>query len=136
MTEYKLHSILHGHSEKSDGQKFESANNKNRFRSWDEFRYSVRSVFKHTQSNFRNKIQILVHNKLLSNGSISISEPFQLPSWFQTTKPISQEVEILSHDDFFTERARKCAPTFNSATVESQVYNTGSQVDYVSVKSQ
>jgi hypothetical protein len=45
---------------------------------------------------------------------------------------IGDKLQVLSQEDFFGEEEAKCLPTFNSLTIENQIYNTPSDTDRVS----
>ena len=96
----------------------------NRYRDWDELRYSLRSVEKHA-IGFLNRIQILVN---------SINDPVgkQIPSWLNDDEGTQNTVEILAQEGFFDKEKQACLPTFNSLTIENQIFNTASDTDYVS----
>jgi hypothetical protein len=98
--------------------KWISEHGKNRYRDWDELRYSIRSVAKYAGS-FVNKIQILVN----SLGP----EEKQTPYWLNK----NELAEIISQEEFFEENKKACLPTFNSLTIENQIFNTKSDVDKV-----
>ncbi|KAJ4024673.1 hypothetical protein NW752_003228 [Fusarium irregulare] len=100
----------------------------NRYRSWDELRYSIRSVEKFA-GDFRNKIQLLV------NAVDKTSDPEfgrfskQRPLWLKDDDDTKLVVETLSQEDFFNEEEHGALPSFNSLTIESQLYNTPSNID-------
>ena len=98
------------------------AHRTNRYRDWDELRYSIRSIEKHAVK-FRNKIQILV------NAVKDTAAGKQVPSWLQDPKDV---VQVLSQEDIFDQEKAGCLPTFNSLTIENQLYNTPSNTDRVS----
>ena len=110
----------------------------NRYRDWDELRYSIRTVEKYA-SSFRNKIQILV-NSIADTSEPAISDvdqpakiwSKQKPLWLKDDAHTKEVVEILSQEDFFGETERGCLPTFNSLTIENQIFNTESDTDRVS----
>ncbi|PMD49017.1 hypothetical protein L207DRAFT_413850 [Hyaloscypha variabilis F] len=107
----------------------------NRYRDWDELRYSIRTVEKYAQ-NIRNKIQILV-NSVGTEGIANKASPQapakitgrQTPLWLNNNESTNDIVQIIPHEDFFDESARACLPTFNSLTIENQIFNTKSTVD-------
>jgi hypothetical protein len=109
----------------------------NRYRDWDELRFSIRTVEKYAQ-NIRNKIQILV-NSVGTEGIANTASPEtpaeitgrQTPLWFNNNENTSDIVQIIPHEDFFDEPAQACLPTFNSLTIENQIFNTKSTVDRV-----
>jgi hypothetical protein len=113
----------------------------NRYRDWDELRYSIRTVEKYAQ-NIRNKIQILV-NSVGTEGIANKASPEapakitgrQTPLWLNNNESTNDIVQIIPHEDFFDESARACLPTFNSLTIENQIFNTKSTVDRVSENS-
>jgi len=109
----------------------------NRYRDWDELRYSIRSVEKYA-STFRNKIQLLVNavadpkdfpNATVENPA-SISGK-QAPLWLKQDVATQKVVQILSQEDFFDKTEQGCLPTFNSLTIEGQLFNTESDTDRV-----
>jgi hypothetical protein len=101
----------------------------NRYREWDELRYSMRSVEKYAQS-FTNRIQILVNafEERSRNGSLVVRMGKQRPHWLSDR---NQRVQVLSQEEFFGPVERNCLPTFNSLTIENQLYNTESETDRV-----
>jgi len=110
----------------------------NRYRDWDELRFSIRTVEKYAQ-NIRNKIQILV-NSVGTEGIANTALPEtpaeitgrQTPLWLNNNENTTDTVQIIPHEAFFDESAQACLPTFNSLTIESQVFNTRSTIDRVS----
>lgn len=120
MLEYELNSTLND----AEGL-WMKAHGVNRYRDWDELRYSIRSVERYAKK-FRNKIQILV-NAVKSDSTIWK----QKPSWLAENDETMKTVEVLSQEDFFEEESQGCLPTFNSLTIENQIFNTKSDVDRV-----
>jgi hypothetical protein len=109
----------------------------NRYRDWDELRYSIRSVEKYAGS-FRNKIQILVNAVADPNDALNatVENPAriigkQTPQWLKRNAHTREVVQILSQEDFFDESEQGCLPTFNSLTIENQIFNTKSDTDRV-----
>ena len=111
----------------------------NRYRDWDELRYSIRTVENYA-GHFRNKIQILV-NAVGPEGVAATATPEnpskitgkQRPLWMNLdNRETAGIVQILAQEDFFSESEHGCLPTFNSLTIENQIYNTKSNVDRVS----
>jgi hypothetical protein len=107
----------------------------NRYRDWDELRYSIRTVEKYAQS-FRNKIQLLVNavadpveasKATVDNPATIIGK--QRPLWLKNDAHTRDVVEILSQEDFFSDGEQGCLPTFNSLTIENQIFNTKSDTD-------
>lgn len=98
-----------------------TAHRTNRYRDWDELRYSIRSIEKHA-GQFRNKIQILV------NAVRGTELGKQSPSWLKDSKDV---VQVLSQEDLFDKEKAGCLPTFNSLTIENQLFNTPSDSDRV-----
>ena len=96
----------------------------NRYRDWDELRYSLRSIEKYA-SQFRNKIQILVNSV---NGT---EDGKQIPWWLNAEKVTSEIVQVLAQEEFVDQEKHVCLPTFNSLTIENQIFNTPSDVDHV-----
>lgn len=105
--------------------KWISTHGVNRYRDWDELRYSLRSVEKYALS-FRNKIQILV------NDVIGTDAGKQVPTWLNSDKSTREVVEVLSQKQIFDDEKHVCLPTFNSLTIENQLFNTPSDTDLVS----
>jgi hypothetical protein len=56
----------------------------------------------------------------------------QRPDWLKPDSAIGDKLQVLSQEDFFGEEEAKCLPTFNSLTIENQIYNTPSNTDRVS----
>lgn len=52
----------------------------------------------------------------------------QSPQWL---KEGLDKVQVLSQEEFFGPEERKCLPTFDSLTIENQLYNTKSETDRV-----
>lgn len=96
----------------------------NRYRDWNEFKYSVRSVEKYAP--FRNKIQVLVNS--LSDNEQNVAK--QIPGWLDQSKA-GNIFEVLTQEDFFEADKQHCLPSFNSLTIENQLHNTESGVDRV-----
>lgn len=119
MLEYELNSTLN-----DDEGLWIKAHGVNRYRDWDELRYSIRSIERYAKS-FRNKIQILV------NAVKTDIITKQKPTWLADDHFTQNTVQILSQEQFFTEEAMGCLPTFNSLTIENQIFNTKSDVDRV-----
>ncbi|KAI2636271.1 hypothetical protein GGS26DRAFT_581180 [Hypomontagnella submonticulosa] len=122
--EYELKSPLND----AEG-KWISQHSVNRYRDWDELRYSFRSLDTYAKG-FINKIQLLVNS--VGNSSYQKDggdmRP-QRPTWLKNDEETSQHVQILPHESFFSEQAKKCLPTFNSLTIESQIHMTPSSTD-------
>lgn len=102
----------------------------NRYRDWDELRYSLRSL-NHYAMGFINKIQILV-NSVSSDSSYRADgagmRP-QRPDWLKDDAPTNNLIEVLSHESFFDKQSQTCLPTFNSLSIESQLHRTRSATD-------
>jgi hypothetical protein len=96
----------------------------NRYRDWDELRYSLRSIEKHA-GQFRNKIQILVNS---INGT---EDGKQIPWWLNAEPSTHEIVQVLAQEEFFDREKHVCLPTFNSLTIENQIFNTPSDTDNV-----
>jgi hypothetical protein len=94
----------------------------NRYRDWDELKYSLRSIETYA-SGFRNKIQILV-NSVEGN-----KDKKQVPTWLNDNPVTTEVVQDLAQEDFFDSEKHVCLPTFNSLTIENQIFNTPSDVD-------
>lgn len=89
-------------------------------------------------SKFRNKIQLLVNavadpkdatTATVENPATIIGK--QRPLWLKNDAATNDVVQILSQEDFFDEREHGCLPTFNSLTIENQLFNTKSDTDRV-----
>jgi hypothetical protein len=109
----------------------------NRYRDWDELRYSIRSVEKYA-GTFRNKIQLLVNAVANPNeaADATVDNPAtivgkQKPLWLKDDAETNDVVQVLSQEDFFDETEQSCLPTFNSLTIENQIFNTKSDTDRV-----
>jgi len=107
----------------------------NRYRDWDELRYSIRSIEKYA-STFRNKIQLLVNAVASLDGDVeaTVENPAtisgrQKPLWLNDKPETDEIVQVLSQEDFFDDREQGCLPTFNSLTIENQIFNTKSDTD-------
>ena len=98
----------------------------NRYRDWNELKYSFRSI-ETNAGLFRNNIQVLVNS--LTDGDDIRS---QTPSWLDPAQVKEQKVQVLSQEEYFDKSRRTCLPTFNSLTMENQIFNTVSNVDEVS----
>ncbi|KXJ90533.1 hypothetical protein Micbo1qcDRAFT_226525 [Microdochium bolleyi] len=96
----------------------------NRYRDWNELRYSLRSLATNA-SGFLNKIQILV-NSYRNDGH---SMHGQRPTWMKNDTDTDGRLQILPQEDFFGESAQQCLPTFNSLSIESQLHLTPSDTD-------
>ena len=91
----------------------------NRYRDWDELKYSIRSVDRYA-SSFYHKVSVLVNTVFDEEKLVT-----QAPLW------ANEKLEVLSQEEFFEGRARRCLPTFDSLTIESQLHNTPSSTDRV-----
>ncbi|KAH6647864.1 hypothetical protein BKA67DRAFT_523271 [Truncatella angustata] len=102
----------------------------NRYRDWDELRYSLRSLNRYAKG-FVNKIQILV-NSVNDNAEYNRDgrgmRP-QRPTWLKDDAATNEFVQVLGQEDFFGDEAKQCLPTFNSLTIESQLHLTPSTTD-------
>lgn len=116
---YELNSTLND----ADGQ-WIGNHGENRYRDWNELKYSVRSVERYAP--FRNKIQILVN--ALTSSENEGTAPKQVPTWLDEQKT-ADILEVLAQEDFFEDDKLDCLPTFNSLTIENQIHNTDSGVD-------
>jgi len=99
----------------------------NRYREWNELRFSMRSVEMYA-GTFLNRVQILVnaYEKSPTDSSAVGKMGKQSPYWLREDV---QQVQVLSQEDFFGPEERKCLPTFDSLTIENQLYNTKSDTD-------
>lgn len=103
----------------------------NRYRDWDELRYSFRSIERNA-GHFLNKVKVLV-NSIYENG---VPVRKQSPSWLALDDPkVSQTVQVVSQEEMFEADKAVCLPTFNSLTIENQMFNTESEVDQVCCQS-
>ncbi|KAH6720826.1 hypothetical protein BKA61DRAFT_470183 [Leptodontidium sp. MPI-SDFR-AT-0119] len=109
----------------------------NRYRDWDELRYSIRSIEKYA-SSFRNKIQLLVNSVAnpLEAQTATVEDPAEIvgkqrPLWMKNDDETNDVVQILAQEDFFNEAEKGCLPTFNSLTIENQIFNTKSETDRI-----
>ncbi|KAF2867465.1 hypothetical protein BDV95DRAFT_502751 [Massariosphaeria phaeospora] len=122
MHPYELNSTLND----EEGE-WISSHGSNRYREWDELRYSVRSVEKYA-GRFTNRIQILMNAFRTVSEEESAPHTYgkQHPNWL---KGGLDKVQVLSQEEFFGPDEMKCLPTFDSLTIENQLYNTKSEVD-------
>ncbi|KIX97762.1 uncharacterized protein Z520_06540 [Fonsecaea multimorphosa CBS 102226] len=97
----------------------------NRYRDWDELRYSFRSIEKNA-GHFMNTIKVLV-NSIYKNGTPVRK---QAPTWLAFDDPlVSKLVQVISQEEMFENDKKVCLPAFNSLTIENQIFNTKSEVD-------
>ncbi|OAP54919.1 3-O-alpha-D-mannopyranosyl-alpha-D- mannopyranose xylosylphosphotransferase [Fonsecaea erecta] len=102
-----------------------SSHGVNRYRDWDELRYSFRSIEKNA-GYFMNTIKVLV-NSIYKNGAPVRK---QTPTWLAVDDPeVSQMVQIISQEEMFEDDKKVCLPAFNSLTIENQIFNTESDID-------
>ncbi|KAF2202346.1 hypothetical protein GQ43DRAFT_369365 [Delitschia confertaspora ATCC 74209] len=121
MRPYELNSSLND----PEGVWLES-HSTNRYREWDELRYSVRSVEKYA-GKFLNRVQFLVNAfKTTSEDGNTETYGKQKPHWLNDEH---EGAQVLSQEEFFGRDERKCLPTFDSLTIENQIFNTPSDVD-------
>jgi hypothetical protein len=108
----------------ADG-KWIASHSTNRYRDWDELRYSLRSVHRNA-GHFRNNIQVLVNSlsQQPGHGSVLLR---QSPNWLKT--PEDHNIQVLAQEDFFDNKTAACLPTFNSLTIENQLFNVPSDAD-------
>ena len=95
----------------------------NRYRDWEELRYSIRSVEKYAP--FKNNIHVLVNSVKGSTGNIYK----QMPGWLSRRAKVQKSIKVTSQEEFFEPDKRGCLPTFNSLTIENQLYNIDSDTD-------
>lgn len=111
----------------ADG-KWRARHSVNRYRDWDELKYSFRSLDRYAKS-FINKVQVLVNSVPVSkSNSTSVFQP-QRPVWLKDDDTISRDIQILAQEDFFDPTTKECLPSFNSLSLETQIYNTPSTSD-------
>ncbi|KAL2437062.1 hypothetical protein ABEF94_016065 [Exophiala dermatitidis] len=116
---YELNSVLN-----DEEGKWISSHGVNRYRDWDELRYSLRSLERYA-SKFRNKIQIVV------NSVEGTEAGKQIPSWLKDDPVTKEVVQVLAQEEFFDAEKHACLPTFNSLTIENQLFNTPSDTDFL-----
>lgn len=127
---YELNSTL------NDGEgKWVESHRENRYRDWDELRYSMRTIEEYA-GGFRNKYQLLVNavGDSADAENATVDNPARIagkqrPLWLKSDDVTNETVQILSQEDFFDEHEQGCLPTFNSLTIENQLYNTKSDTD-------
>ncbi|QDS72617.1 hypothetical protein FKW77_001770 [Venturia effusa] len=100
----------------------------NRYRDWDELRYSFRSLDAYAR-NFTNKIQVLTNSIPSSANDSTPQLQAQRPVWLKLDAVTQKHVEVLSQEDFFDPSMAQCVPSFDSLSIESQIHNTPSTVD-------
>lgn len=100
----------------------------NRYRDWDELRYSFRSLDRYAKS-FTNKIQLLVNSVPPTSAPTEDAYRPQRPTWLKDDHETRQNVHILRQEDFFAGTERQCLPSFDSVSIETQLHNTPSNVD-------
>jgi Stealth protein CR2, conserved region 2 len=98
----------------------------NRYRDWDELRYSIRSLEKYT-GPWRNTIQLLVNSVPDEDGKLER----QTPTWLNNHAKTRKDVKVISLEELFDEDKQPCLPTFNSLTIENQIFNINSTSDHV-----
>ncbi|KAH8666537.1 hypothetical protein BX600DRAFT_497336 [Xylariales sp. PMI_506] len=102
----------------------------NRYRDWNELRYSLRSLDAYARP-FINKIQILVNSVMTASGhdsNVKIMAP-QRPTWLKEDLPTNNLIQVLPQESFFSDEVQHCLPTFNSLSIESQIHLTPSSTD-------
>lgn len=112
--------------------KWISKHSVNRYRDWDELRYSFRSLDRYAKG-FINKIQLLVNSVHNSTDAERNDLRPQRPTWLADDAKTRRKVEVLAQEDFFAEEQKQCAPSFDSVSIESQIHMTPSDVDQVCV---
>ncbi|KAI1085358.1 hypothetical protein F5B20DRAFT_132 [Whalleya microplaca] len=101
----------------------------NRYRDWDELRYSLRSLDMYAKG-FISQVQLLVNS--VGDGAYRLDGRgmrAQRPTWLRDDEGARDHVQILAQEAFFGDAERACLPTFNSLSIESQVFNTPSSTD-------
>ena len=98
----------------------------NRYRDWDELRYSIRSLERYTGS-WRNTVQLLVNSVKGKDGKV---EP-QMPLWLSDDPVTAREVRVVPQEELFDNNKRSCLPTFNSLTIENQIFNINSSAEHL-----
>ncbi|KAI0481079.1 hypothetical protein GGR56DRAFT_672122 [Xylariaceae sp. FL0804] len=100
----------------------------NRYRDWDELRYSLRSLDAYAQG-FVNRIQLLVNSVgSVYSGDGKDMRP-QRPAFLRDDEATREHVQVLSQETFFGADEQACLPTFNSLAIESQIHRTPSDTD-------
>ncbi|GAP92551.1 putative udp-glucose 4-epimerase protein [Rosellinia necatrix] len=103
----------------------------NRYRDWDELRFSLRSLNSYAKK-FINKIQLLVNSVEDYESASGIVDTLpQRPDWLRDNDETNGIVQILGQESFFGEKEKACLPTFNSLSIESQIYMTPSTTDHM-----
>lgn len=100
----------------------------NRYRDWDELKYSFRSLDQYAKP-FVNKIQLLVNSVYNASNNTGLSLRPQRPNWLKDDSETRENVQVLAQEDFFGENEKQCLPTFDSVSIESQLHMTPSNVD-------
>jgi hypothetical protein len=108
--------------------KWISRHSVNRYRDWDELRFSFRSLDRFAKT-FINKIQLLVNSVPDARNNDTLTLRRQRPNWLRTDDSARRSVEVLGQEDFFDETEQACLPSFDSLSLETQIYNTPSNVD-------
>jgi hypothetical protein len=57
----------------------------------------------------------------------------QIPNWLNDDPETKEVVQVLAQEDFFDQDKHACLPTFNSLTIENQLFNTPSDTDFVTL---
>ncbi|KAH8900303.1 hypothetical protein GQ53DRAFT_776955 [Thozetella sp. PMI_491] len=96
----------------------------NRYRDWDELRYSLRSLDAYARG-IVNRVQVLVNSVADSTGALVP----QRPAWLRHTDEADNLVQVLGQESFFGEDEQQCLPTFNSLAIEAQLHRTPSERD-------
>ncbi len=91
----------------------------NRYRDWDELRYSIRSLCKHRKAAWLGNVHVLVTETAAFEHPKS-ARHMQVPGWLKTGQKFS-DFNLVTHRDVFTYQS--CLPTFNSFAIESQMPN-------------
>lgn len=102
----------------------------NRYRDWDELRYSFRSLDLYARG-FINKIQVLVNSVRGDTWTLEGDKHPQRPSWLRSNDETEGQVEVLPQEFFFGPKEQSCLPTFNSLSIESQLHLTPSSTDFM-----
>ena len=95
----------------------------NRYREWDELRYTIRSVFQHLSPEWLGRIHIVTKQWFTTTGN-----HLQIPSWLDVALPTVQEwMQILPESALYKQSG--CLPVFNSISIESQLFNIPNVTD-------
>ncbi len=106
--------------------KWRASHGSNRYRDWNEFVFSLRSIEEYAP--FKNRVQVLV-NAVADTESGVVSK--QEPNWLSHQAKESGSIQVLAQHELFEDSKRGCLPSFSSLTMENKIHNTPSEVDMV-----